>query len=47
MDQPTADRATPIERPCGNDVRAWCKARGIVLLGMEARADMTVIRIRT
>lgn len=32
--------------PCG-EVRAWCKARGIVLLGIEARADMTVIRIRT
>lgn len=33
--------------PCGDDVRAWCKARGIALLGLEARPDMTVVRIRT
>jgi len=32
--------------PCGEDVQAWCKERGIQYLGLEQHDGMWVIRIR-
>ena len=32
--------------PCGNDVHAWCKEKGVTFLGMQEHADHWLIRIR-
>lgn len=31
--------------PCGDDVHAWCKSRGIELLDIATGEDMTVITV--
>lgn len=31
--------------PCGEDVQAWCDARGLVLEGMETGEAMTVMTV--
>jgi len=32
--------------PCGDDVRAWAKARGHTMLGMEYQEGLFVIRLK-